>query len=475
MNREVSFFKKIDWITISIYLLLVGIGWFNIFASLYDAESGQLADIFDMSNPYSRQLLWIGGAIIIAILCLCLQSKFYPVLAWPLYVLSLLSLVAVLIFGTEINGSTSWLAVGTFRLQPAEFAKIACSLALARLMSESHFKLRQPANMLFSLAIIFIPPVFILLEHETGLALVYIAFLIVMYREGMSGWILILGLCAVSLFLLTILWEKTSVFIFISIICALVYALISRRWWHLLVAAVFFIPACIWLPDFMEAKGWASFSSEIWFLLLVIPLIIAAFIYALRSRIYAIILLIFCSSLAVGGVYSVDYIFDNVLREHQRARIHTLLGITEDLQGAGYNVHQSKVAIGSGGLSGKGFLKGTQTKYNFVPEQTTDFIFCTIGEEWGFLGACVLIVLYLVLFYRIILIAERHKDSFVRVYGYCVASCFFFHFFINVGMTVGLVPVIGIPLPFISYGGSSLWAFTILLFILLKLDSNRWD
>ena len=475
MSRETSFFKKIDWITISIYLLLVCIGWFNIFASIYDAESGQFSDIFDLSQRYGMQLMWIGGAIIIAILCLCLQSKFYPVLAWPLYIVSVLSLIAVLVVGVEVNGSTSWLDIGGFRLQPAEFSKIACSLALARLMSEPHFRLRQPSNMLFSLAIICIPPIFIILEHETGLALVYTAFLIVLYREGMSGWILILGLCAVSLFLLTILWEAVSVFMLIALVCALVYGLVSRRWIHLLFAALFLVPTYIYLPDYVHKLGWVFLAPEIWFLLLTVPLIVLAFFYALRSRIYTIMLVLCCFFLAIGGAYSVDYVFDEVLREHQRARIQTLLGVTEDLQGAGYNVHQSKVAIGSGGLSGKGFLQGTQTKYNFVPEQTTDFIFCTIGEEWGFLGASILIVLYLALFYRIILIAERHKDNFVRVYGYCVASCLFFHFFINIGMTIGLVPVIGIPLPFISYGGSSLWAFTILLFILLKLDFNRWN
>ena len=474
MSQEASFFKKLDWTTIAIYLLLVGLGWINIFASIYDAEYSRFSDIFDMSQRYGMQIRWIGGAIIIAVLCLCLQSKFYPVLAWPTYILSLLSLVAVLFFGVDVNGSTSWLAIGSFRLQPAEFSKIAASLALARLMSEAHFKLKQPVNMLLVLAIIFIPPIFIIMEHEAGLALVYTAFLLVLYREGMSGWILVLGFCAICLFLLSILWEKASVFILITLVCSLGYALLSRRWLHLLLAAAFFIPAYIFLPDFLADKAGILLSSESWFLLLLLPVLIAVALYSLRRHIRSMGWMLLCFFISVGGVYSVDYVFDNVLRDHQRTRIQILLGITQDLQGAGYNVHQSKVAIGSGGWSGKGFLQGTQTKYNFVPEQTTDFIFCTIGEEWGFLGACVIILLYLALFYRIILIAERHKDSFVRVYGYCVAACFFFHFFINIGMTIGLVPVIGIPLPFISYGGSSLWAFTIMLFVLLKLDSNRW-
>jgi Bacterial cell division membrane protein len=474
MSREASFFKKLDWATVAIYLLLVGLGWISIFASIYDAEYSSLSDIFDTSRRYGMQLRWIGGALVIAVLCLCLQSKYYPVLAWPLYILSLLSLIAVLFFGVEVNGSTSWLDIGGFRLQPAEFAKIAASLALARLLSEAHFKLRQPANMLLALAVIFIPPIFIIMEHEAGLALVYTAFLLVFYREGMSGWVLVLGFCAICLFLLSILWEKASVFILITSVCSLSYGLLSRRWLHLLIAAIFFVPAYIYLPSLLAEKAGLSLASETWFLLLLLPFLVVASLYSLRKHIRSMGWVLLCFFISVGGIYSVDYVFDNVLRDHQRTRIQILLGLTQDLQGAGYNVHQSKVAIGSGGLSGKGFLQGTQTKYNFVPEQDTDFIFCTVGEEWGFLGACVLILLYLALFYRIILIAERHKDSFVRIYGYCVATCFFFHFFINIGMTIGMVPVIGIPLPFISYGGSSLWAFTVLLFILLKLDSNRW-
>jgi len=473
MNPK-TFFTKLDWASIAIWLLLILIGWANIFASIYDVDEGTLLDIFDTSQRYGMQFIWIAGAIIIAIICLFINSKFYSVFAWPIYLVSMISLVAVLFLGVEISGSKSWFAIGSLRLQPAEFAKIACALALARVMSVYDFKLKTFSGMATVFGIILLPPILIVLERETGLALVFVTFFLVLYREGLSGWALIFGLFTVLLFILSILWEKIEMLIFIVAVCTTVYLFISKQWRYIFGFAALFTALFLLLPNFLENRLNIHINSDYWFLLLMAPFVLVACHYAFRSRIRALWVVILSLFASIVIVFSVDYVINDVLQPHQRMRIHVLLGMEEDLQGAGYNVHQSMVAIGSGGFMGKGFLNGTQTRYNFVPEQTTDFIFCTIGEEWGFLGSFVVIALFLILFYRIILIAERQKDHFVRIYGYCVASCFFIHFFVNIGMTIGVMPVIGIPLPFISYGGSSLWAFTILLFVLLKLDVSRW-
>lgn len=464
-----------DWGTVGLYLMLVIIGWTSIFASIYNVDEPRFLDIFDTSQRYWTQLVWIGGAFVIAIICLSINSKFYSVFAWPIYLLSMLSLIAVLFLGVEISGSKSWFALSsTIRLQPAEFSKIACSLALARLMCTHNFKLKTFSGMVRVLGTILLPPLLIVLEHEMGLAVVFATFFLVLYREGLSGWVLIFGLITILLFTLSIIWEQITMLIIISIVGFTVYGLISRKWKYLLPCMVIFIASYLLLSRFLLHDGVASIKNHTLFLLLLTPFVLLGCFHAYRSRLRALrmVVISLCASIVV--VFSVDYVFDNLLKDHQRARIHILLGMEKDLLGKGYNVHQSKVAIGSGGFLGKGFLKGTQTRFNFVPEQTTDFIFCTIGEEWGFLGSFVVIALFLALFYRILLIAERQKDHFVRIYGYCVASCIFIHFFVNIGMTIGVMPVIGIPLPFISYGGSSLWSFTIMLFVLLKLDSVRW-
>jgi len=473
MNPQ-TFFKKLDWATVGLYLILVLIGWANIFASIYDVEDGTILDIFDTSQRYGMQMLWIGSAIMIAIICLLINSKFYSVFAWPIYLLSMITLIAVLVLGVEINGSKSWFAVGSIRLQPAEFAKIACSLALSRLMSIHDFKLKSFRGMVSALGTIFIFPLLIILEREMGLALVFATFFIVLYREGLSGWVLIFGLFTVILFVLSIIWAKIEVLILVTVVCTFMYGYFSGRWRHILAIAALFTASLLLLPDLSQKIMHVEIDHDYWFLLLLAPPLLIGCFFAFHSRLRALWTTVLCLCISIFVIFSVDHFIHDVFQPHQKMRIHILLGMEEDLQGAGYNVHQSKVAIGSGGFAGKGFLKGTQTRFNFVPEQTTDFIFCTIGEEWGFWGSFVLIILFLALFYRIILIAERQKDHFARIYGYCVVSCLFIHFFINIGMTIGLMPVIGIPLPFISYGGSSLWAFTILLFILLKLDVSRW-
>ncbi|MDR2586235.1 MAG: rod shape-determining protein RodA [Prevotellaceae bacterium] len=471
--KSIFFFKKLDWVSIGIYLALVVIGCISIFASIYNKEAGTILDIFDTSQRYGLQLVWFVSALIIIIIIFLINSKFYSVFALAIYLFIILSLVAVLIFGVEVKGSKSWFDIAGIRLQPAEFAKIACSLALARIMSAHDFKVTTFRGISIVLCIILLPPLLILLEHETGLALVFAAFFLVLYREGLSGWVLIFGIFAIMLFVLSILWEQIPLFILIASVCTMAYGLISGKWKHVLLICVLFAVAYILLPNFLGNQMGLFINNGYWFLILLSPIILLGAVYAFRSRIHALWGVLICTIASFILVFSIDYLVHNILQPHQKTRIHILLGVEEYLQGAGYNVHQSKVAIGSGGFTGKGFLRGTQTRYNFVPEQTTDFIFCTIGEEWGFLGSFVVIILFLILFYRIILIAERQKDLFARIYGYCVASCLFFHFFVNIGMTIGLMPVIGIPLPFISYGGSSLLAFTILLFILLKLDASR--
>lgn len=417
MRERKGLFGRVDWFTVLLFLLMVLMGWINIYSAVYDENH---SSIFDISQRYGKQLIWIGAAIFLAAVILLIDAKFFPALAYLFFGISLLSLLAVLAVGTEIAGSRSWFQIGSVAIQPAEFAKFATCLALARYLSRFDTSMRSLRSVVVSLMIIFAPAVLILLQNDTGSALVYAALILVLYREGLPGGILVIGLLVAVLFILTLLINK---FILIGICAAL-----------------------------------------------------AIIIYLMNKNIRKRLIIIVAGLiLASGFILSVDYGFEKVLEPHQKKRISVLLGKETDLRGAGYNVHQSKIAIGSGGLTGKGFLKGTQTKYNFVPEQSTDFIFCTVGEEWGFIGSFVVVILFVMLLIRLIILAERQRSDFSRIYGYGVASILFFHFMVNIGMTIGLVPVIGIPLPFFSYGGSSLWAFTILLFIFLKQDAERLE
>lgn len=415
MRKETSIRSSIDWVSILLYSLLVGLGWLSIYAASYNPEHPGL---LDLSTRHGKQLLWIITSLLIIFTVMMTEPKFFTAFAWVIYGLSLLSLVAVLLMGKEVAGSKSWVQIGSFGLQPAEFAKIATALALARYLGGLHIRLDNFRTRTYAALILLSPALLILLQYDTGSAMVFSALVLVLYREGLPGTFLLIAIAAIFLFVFTLLFDQ---YLIMAILGAM--ALI---WWYL----------------------------------------------ARKSR---------RSSLAILGiflvsiffVFSVDYSFENIIQDHQRKRINVLLGLETDIQGAGYNVHQSKIAIGSGGFTGKGFLKGTQTKFDFVPEQSTDFIFCTVGEEWGFLGTSTVVILFIILLLRLLKLAERQRSVFSRVYGYAVASILFFHFAINVGMTIGLVPVIGIPLPFISYGGSSLWAFTLLLFIFLRLDANR--
>jgi rod shape determining protein RodA len=415
MNNQRSPFFNVDWIVVLIFLALCIIGWFNIHAAVYNPDK---PSIFNLDTNYGKQLIFILSALILGAVILLMDSKFFNTFSPVFYGITLLLLILVLVIGRNVGGNQAWIPIGSFRLQPSEFAKFATCLLLARYLSSNNVRVDDLQTKSISAAILLLPMGLIMLQPDTGSALTFFSLIFVLYREGLSGYFLIIGALFIVLFVLTLLFSK------LFVIAGLV--------------------------------------------------IVAAFlIYNYKRKRAFVTTVIYGFVISVVFIFSVDFAYKNVLQTHQRNRIDVLLGTVQDLRGEGYNVNQSKIAIGSGGLWGRGYLQGTQTKYDFVPEQSTDFIFCTIGEEWGFVGSFVVIGLYLFLLLRIINIAERQRSPFSRIYGYGVASILFFHFFINIGMTVGLVPVIGIPLPFISYGGSSLWSFTILLFILLKLDSNR--
>jgi rod shape determining protein RodA len=413
--REEKLSTRMDWITVLLYGIIVFWGWLNIFSVTYDENQF----ILDPSINSGRQLIFIGSSIAIIMFILILDMRFYETFAWVIYSVILLLCVIVVFSGREVGGNQAWLRIGSFGFQPSEFAKFATALAVAKYISAVGFRMDQLRNQIILFAIIGAPMLLILLQKDAGTALVFTVFILVFYREGMSPFLILVGIGIAIIFILTLLVENEYI--------------------------LFGIIGCVWLIMLLLGKK-------------------------KRKRITIITT---AALMLIGTIESVDFVFNNVLKEHQQKRIRVLLNPDLDQLGAGYHVYQSKVAIGSGGFSGKGFLKGTQTKLKFVPEQSTDFIFCTIGEEHGWIGSFLVISLFVVLLFRVVFLAERQKSRFARVYGYCVACILFFHFTINIGMTIGLFPVIGIPLPFFSYGGSSLWGFTILLFILLKLDAHR--
>jgi rod shape determining protein RodA len=415
LKEQKGIFRYIDRTLVLLYLTLVLMGWVSIYAAVYNNEH---ASILDLSQSYGKQLLWIVTAFLLGLMIMLTDAKFFNAFAYPIYIGTILLLVIVLFAGKEIAGSKSWFQIGEFRIQPAEFAKFATTLALAHFLSALDFDSRKRKSQIIPLLILAIPALLILLQNDTGSAIVYASLALVLYRQGMPGSILLIGVAIAILAIMALMFNQYIVISVIGILLIVFTFFIRRNWQNILKVIGIFVVASMF-------------------------------------------------------VLSVDYVFQNVLEPHHKTRINVLLGKQIDLKGAGYNVNQSKIAIGSGGFWGKGFLKGTQTKFNFVPEQSTDFIFCTVGEEWGFVGTTVVMLLFLALIVRIIMMAERQRSDFSRIYGYGVASILFFHFFVNVGMTIGLMPVIGIPLPFFSYGGSSLWSFTILLFIFIKQDSNR--
>ncbi len=407
---------NLDWVTVLIYFVLVFLGWFNIYAAVYDEELNR--NIFDLTLDSGKQLLFIGSSMLIIIGILNLDYKFYDSFGFAFYGLFILILIFVLLFGREVAGSRSWFEIGSFRLQPSEFTKFATALAVAKYLGSPNVKFTQIKTQIISGIIIGVPLLLVILQGDTGTAMVYGSFILVFFREGMSPLIVAIGLLAILIFILTLVVSQT-----VLIISLVVLGLIA----------------------------------------------IGLSIKSPRTIVGVIIGVI----LAVGMVKSVDFLMTEVLKPHQQKRVLSLINPSADPLGIGWNVTQSKIAIGSGGFFGKGFLEGTQTKFDFVPAQSTDFIFCTIGEEHGWIGSLILIGGFCLLFFRLIHLAERQKSNFSRIYGYGVISVIFFHFAVNIAMTIGLFPVIGIPLPFFSYGGSSLWSFTILLFVFLKLDAHR--
>ena len=470
VNRN-NVWANIDWITVSIYLAMMFIGWINIYAAVYNEEH---KSIFDFSQQYGKQLIWIFAAIFIAMLMINTDSKFFVTFSFPIYVFFVLILILVLFIGTEIKGAKSWIQIGNFSLQPSEFMKMATSLAIARYISSYNFKIHNFKSLLTLCGIIFLPVGLIFLQNDTGSALVFGVFLLVLYREGLNGIVLFFTFLIVLVFILTMLVDPYITIWVLTLVSFLVYYLWRRKVKMTLIAMGTFgtLYTVFWLIGSL-----LQLTIEPQYIIMAAAVLSAGLFYLysvlLRKKNLAILIGIYMGS--VLFCVSVDYVFDHVMEPHQRNRINELLGIQSDVHGSGYHVNQSKIAIGSGGFFGKGFLQGTQTKYDFVPEQSTDFIFCTVGEEWGFLGTSLVIGLFIGLLMRLIYLAERNRSKFSRVYGYCVATILFFHFAINIGMTIGLAPVIGIPLPFFSYGGSSLWSFTLLLFVFVRLDANRFE
>lgn len=475
----VSVFRSIDWVTVMLYLVLVAAGAVSIYAASYDFDN---ASLFDLNEFSGKQILWIGLSLVVGAVILIVDYRIYKIYAYPIYIGVLFVLLVTIFVAPNVKGSHSWLVFGPVSLQPAEFGKFATALALAKLFDSYNFVLNaRISNYFRALIIIFLPIILILLQNETGSALVYVSFIFVLYREGMSGLVLFSVLCAITFFVVAMKFAEPlvlgipmgefTVFLLILLIFSLMLLFYCR---DIIIARNVicgFVGSGI-VVAILSLCG-VEVPGTVFFLTILGLAIVYTSVAMFRHRIGKFVITISFAITSVLFLFSVSYVFGNILEPHQQQRIKVALGIEENLQGSGYNVNQSKIAIGSGGVTGKGFLNGTQTKLKFVPEQHTDFIFCTIGEEEGFVGTTLVLALYLTLILRLIHIAERQRSPFERVYAYCVVSILIFHLAINVGMVIGLCPVIGIPLPFFSYGGSSLWGFTILLFILLRLDASR--
>ena len=473
MRSPTNIIRDIDWLTIFLYAVFVLMGWFNIYAAIYD---DQHASIFSFSQRYGKQLTWIIAAAALALLVCLLDIRFYTSFAYPIYICCVVSLAAVLVVGHEVNGARSWFMIGAVQIQPSEFAKIAVSLALAKFIGSYNGRLMTFMNFMITCIIIFLPPLFVILQPDLGSCLVYLAFFIVLYREGLPPGVLLFGMLAILLFVLSLLMQNAQIYLVAGLIMTgfVAFLIKTRKGMYFLkgLGLLGGLFGLLWLINLLMKNRF-----EIHEVLLGAALTSAP-VYLVTSFIRRLPVVRTLTLFIVGALlftFSVDFVYDEVLSAHQQQRIMVLLGLESDPLGVEYNVNQSKIAIGSGGMTGKGFLQGTQTKYNFVPEQSTDFIFCTVGEEWGFAGTATVVVLFMVLLLRLLYLAERQRSVFSRVFSYCVVSIFFLHVTINIGMTIGLLPVIGIPLPFFSYGGSSLWSFTILLFIMLRLDASRGE
>lgn len=471
MKRSINIWNGIDKISILLFLLLVTMGWFNIYAAVYNEEHKA---ILDLSQRYGKQFIWIIATIILAVFVIIIDSRFYTFFAWFIYGFLMLLLVFVLVFGKEINGARSWFEFGPVSLQPSEFAKFGTALALASFLNNRRQELTKLKSIIPAAGIILFPVMLTALQPDLGSTIVFFSFFIVLFREGMSPFIFVSGVLMLALFFFTLLFDNLYLELSLVLIAFFLAWFSTRKWKLCFTGLAIFIAigGTLFMLDHFILK---SLGNE---MVLLIALILSgiAFAYHIYIRKLFTVLIIYLFLFgSVLYINSVDYAFNNLLKTHQKERVEIMLGFKSDLLGTGYNANQSIISIGSGGFKGKGYLQGTQTKFKFVPAQSTDFIFCTVGEEWGFLGSLIVIGLYLFLLLRLLFLAERQRSVFARVYGYGVVSILFTHIFINIGMSIGLIPVIGIPLPFLSYGGSSLWGFTILLFIFLRFDASRTE
>ena len=478
-ETTISVFKYVDWFTVVLYLILVTLGMVSIYAASYDFDHANMLSFDEFSG---KQFRWIGLSLALALMLLLIDVRVYENYAYVIYGCLLLLLLVTIFIAPDTKGSHSWLVFGPMSLQPAEFGKFATALCLAKLFTTYNFRLNASRNNYMRvLAIILLPLLLIIGQNETGSALVYMSLFFVLYREGMSGLVLLAALCAVAFFVIAVKFTdslllgipvgQAVVFILIMVLIVAMLALYCRELTAARNAALWFIVTGA-IAAALSLYG-LELPGQVFFISVIGVSLVYCLLLMFKTKARKLLITVGAAMVSVAFLFSVNYTFTSVLKEHQQMRIKVALGIADDPQGVGYNVNQSKIAVGSGGLWGKGFLNGTQTKLKYVPEQHTDFIYCTIGEEEGFVGSTLVLVLFVILILRILAIAERQPGVFGRVYAYCVASYFIFHIAINIGMVIGLCPVIGIPLPFFSYGGSSLWGFTILLFILLRIDASR--
>ena len=478
-NRR-SFAKTIDWWLLGCYFVLVLVGILNIYASVHSIDGGY---IFDPNLRSGKQIIWLGISLAVGSLVLfVIPPRIYEGFSLPLYLVMMVLLVAVIFLSHDVNGSRSWFSLGPVSFQPAELSKTTTSLLLATVMSQVDYKINKTRDFLVTAAIILVPMLTIVMQKETGSALVYCGYIFMLYREGLSGWFIVTAGVAILIFILTLAVSPYVAILALMTIVFLYLALNSDKTKLTLSIGIPVLVLLCFVPMIFTKIGEGIENPESFFFkikplyVLFLTLLVTGllfFVEAYRERHRSNYIALLALLAGIGFTYSVDFIFNNILQDHQRSRIEVLLGMKDDPAGVGYNVNQSMIAIGSGGIAGKGYLQGTQTTYGFVPEQSTDFIFCTIGEEWGFLGSAAVVLLYAFMICRIIIDSEHCREGFTRIYGYCFAGCIFMHLFINIGMTIGLMPVIGIPLPFISYGGSSLLSFSLMFFIFMALDKNE--
>jgi len=469
MTRTINILEEIDWISVGLYLVLVIFGWMNIFASSYNE---QFHNIFDLKQNYGDQLMWILVTFLAIFILFVFDHRFFFFFTYLIYGFAILLLLLVLIFGVEVHNSKSWLNISGFRLQPSEFVKIAVALAIARYLSGYNVKLMTWKSISVIAALTGLPFILIVFQPDFGTAMVFSCFILVLYREGLPGWILGFSIFIAVVFLMSLLLSKVAVIVILLVLGVSFIGIVNQKAMHslfstLVLAGTFGILKIISLLTYFNPGNYILLliSSGIATVILVVVV--------LRKKVANAFFVMMLLGAFIGFTFSVDYVFNKMLKPHQQTRVNILLGKETDVKGVGYNLNQSKIAIGAGGFAGKGFLKGTQTKLDYVPEQSTDFIFCTVGEEWGFMGTLMVVLLFSVLLIRLLYLAERQRSVFARLYGYGVVSVLFFHVAINIAMTIGLFPVIGIPLPFFSYGGSSMLAFSMLLFIFIRLDAVR--